>query len=124
MKYLKLFNNSTEHNSFKESSEYVTPNICAIKEENKLTFQEQVIVEFYINGTLYKAPDGISWGTWCNSSYNTNGFYISGDKVYSTARSVVYKQSNFNEKIKHTDSIVKNENYKYTVPSHGGGSND
>ena len=32
MKHLKLFNNESEYQSFTESADYVTPNVCAVKD--------------------------------------------------------------------------------------------
>ena len=34
MKYLRVFNNDAEYQQFKESSEYVTPNICLNRDTN------------------------------------------------------------------------------------------
>ena len=34
------------------------------------------LITFTINGVPYKSPKGITWAEWCDSVYNTDGYYI------------------------------------------------
>lgn len=34
------------------------------------------LITFTIAGTTYQAIDGMTWGEWVDSEYNTGGFYI------------------------------------------------
>lgn len=42
MKYLKLFNSENEYNSFKETSDFITPNVSFAKEENKIFYNPKM----------------------------------------------------------------------------------
>ena len=35
-------------------------------------------ISFTIDGTEYKALEGMTWGEWVESEYNTGGFYVGG----------------------------------------------
>lgn len=39
------------------------------------------LITFTIDGTTYQAIDGMTWGEWVNSEYNTIGAYISNDTI-------------------------------------------
>lgn len=39
------------------------------------------IITFTINGHEYNAVLGMTWAEWCNSSYNTAGYYVDSDKI-------------------------------------------
>lgn len=45
------------------------------------------VITFTIEGTTYYAEDGMTWGEWVESEYNTGGFYI--DTVLGWAQCVV-----------------------------------
>ena len=36
------------------------------------------MITFTIEGTEYQAEEGMTWGEWCNSTYNTGGFQAWG----------------------------------------------
>lgn len=38
---------------------------------------------FTIDCEEYEALDGMTWEEWCNSEYNTNGFYAEGEYIYA-----------------------------------------
>ena len=47
--------------------------------QNELTGETPVVtITFTIDGTVYTANDGMTWGEWIDSKYNTDGF-IAGD---------------------------------------------
>ena len=35
------------------------------------------LITFTIGGTEYQAEDGMTWGEWCDSEYNTGTYYVS-----------------------------------------------
>lgn len=106
MKYLKLFDNETGYEEFVNSNDYVTPNICAVKDgsgEVDLVFfnrEEDVnLITFYVGGTAYQCEEGMTWEEFVSSNYNVGSFYLDkfglvydingnginyGDREYST----------------------------------------
>ena len=47
------------------------------------------LINFTIGGVSYQAEQDMTWEEWCNSSYNTGGFYISRDIICTTDGGVV-----------------------------------
>ena len=43
------------------------------------------LISFTIDDPLYWAEDGMTWAEWCDSRFNTDGFYINGDNLLVTA---------------------------------------
>ena len=41
------------------------------------------LITFTIDGTTYQAIDGMTWGEWVNSKYNTIGAYIQNEFIYA-----------------------------------------
>ena len=39
------------------------------------------VIEFTINGTSYQAEEGMTWGEWVNSDYNTGNFISNGSDI-------------------------------------------
>ena len=72
-------------------------------------------ISFTIDGTEYQAEDGWTWEEWCDSSYNTDGYYYhdagasgvfgatDGYKVFTSSNTGVYS----------TDSIISGHAYIY-----------
>lgn len=42
------------------------------------------LISFTISGTSYQAEDGMTWQQWVDSEYNTDGCYISSNRVYTS----------------------------------------
>ena len=51
--------------------------------------QASATISFTIAGTTYQADNGMTWGDWVNSSYNTGGFIIVDDNVRAPNYNVV-----------------------------------
>lgn len=75
------------------------------------------LISFTIYGTEYQAEEGMTWEQWCDSSYNTDGYYVNWANGY------IYNSSG--------DKIIYGENftnfvmpYDYTVSSEVGGMPD
>lgn len=43
-----------------------------------------VLISFKIANTAYQAEDGMTWGEWVNSEYNTNGWTDDGEYIYNS----------------------------------------
>ena len=59
-KYIKLFNYESEYQSFINSDELVSPNICFIEQENNLHFTpiKNDIIEYHFEMTMNRTSDG------------------------------------------------------------------
>ena len=77
------------------------------------------MISFTIAGTSYQAEEGMTWGEWIASSYNTDGYYDNGKNVFeSDGRSVVYNNSTVS-----IESIII-ANHAYLLGrQHTGGTN-
>jgi hypothetical protein len=81
-------------------------------------------ITFTIEGTEYQAEEGMTWEEWCESKYNTGGFYI-GDCDYYTNVVVFPDGSNLVgygtstgslgsiNAVKYKDTIKEGEPYYY-----------
>lgn len=66
--------------------------ISWLKQYGKLTshsMPEATLISFTILNWTYQAEDGMTWEVWVNSSYNTDGYFISGTSVVANAGSKV-----------------------------------
>lgn len=90
MKYLKKFQTNADYQAFKNSSDYITPNISVIKEnvsgnDFNIMFEPFVgtvsLIIFTINDVGHQAEEGMTWQEWCDSEYNTYGVYCSGNNI-------------------------------------------
>lgn len=80
------------------------------------------IISFTIDGTSYTAEEGMTWGEWVASDYNTNGFVESDGSIVSTiGNPLVYNNTYVNS----DDVIIYNTHYTTDDidTSHNGGSN-
>lgn len=90
MKYLKKFQTNADYQAFKNSSDWITPNISVIKENVSgndfiVVFEPFVsatsLITFTINDVGHQAEEGMTWQEWCGSEYNTHGFWCSGNYI-------------------------------------------
>ena len=76
------------------------------------------IINFTIAGTSYQAEEGMTWGEWVESSYNTGGFYVisSGGNSgsISNATSTQLVTSGFAQAAKSDTVIEANKRYSLT----------
>ena len=45
----------------------------------------KTMISFILNSTSCQAEEGMTWAEWCNSSYNAQGYYTSGNLVYGSS---------------------------------------
>lgn len=130
MKHLKLFNNESEYQSFTESADYVTPNVCAVKDgqggvkKDFVFFNTEEInvnlITFYVVDTAYQCEEGMTWEEFVNSEYNSEGLFQINN----------YNNIEYNQKIIvlndvmvfNTDTILNGNIYEF-YSSGGGGMN-
>lgn len=74
------------------------------------------LISFTIGGTAYQAEEGMTWGEWCNSEYNTS----SDIRVVYTGIAYYVKQGTFNNVSEdnrialEAHQVIKN-NFAYTI---------
>lgn len=125
MKHLKLFNNESEYQSFTESADYVTPNVCAVKDgqggvKKDFVFfnpeEEPELIIFFLDGKSYQFDEGMTWRDFINSDYNDGSFSTdSADGVRKGGAAICLN----NVLVFVNDLIINNSNYSYY--SSGGG---
>lgn len=77
-----------------------------------ITFTSEIVetvnlITFTISGTSYQAIDGMAWDEWIDSQYNTDGYYISLERVCDkTSKYVTYDGTAFSNHI-----IIEGANY-------------
>lgn len=87
--------------------------------DNGATFTKPELITFTIDGTQYNAEEGMTWGEWCNSSYNTYGYVI--DYNGYIAAGVGHDYVAFSGSlVKSTDVIINNKNYTHHDVGTGG----
>ncbi len=67
------------------------------------------IINFTVDVTTYQAEEGMTWGEWVNSSYNTGGFYIAVN--YIMASSYYYVGHSVGHPVGRTEQINNGETY-------------
>lgn len=92
MKYIKKFQTNADYQTFKNGSDYVTPNVSVIVEDDTIMFNPLAsavsLITFTVDAISYSAEEGMTWKEWCNSEYNTGGFIYDlgevGDAIYTS----------------------------------------
>ena len=82
-----------------------------------------VEIQFSIANKTYYAQEGMTWGEWVDSEYNTNGYFIDNGGGVQIGQSWVYyydKKTNYTYYQDSASIIVAGRAYGI---SHGGGSN-
>lgn len=79
----------------------------------KFEGEEDNLITFTIDGIEYQAEEGMTWGEWVNSSYNTGGCYIGplDDSVLTTGPIGVVYIGTEDYYVFASDSIISNYNY-------------
>ena len=57
---------------------YFSSRIFAIVGSEDWEMPEPEMPSFTVNGTVYQFEEGMTWEDWCDSSYNTDGYYCAG----------------------------------------------
>ena len=73
------------------------------------------LITFNIEGRFHQAVQGMTWGEWVNSEYNTGGWYINDKGIVVNGITEILD-------VVPTDVII--ENFRYEYVNHGGGSSN
>ena len=71
------------------------------------------LISFTIDGTSYQAEEGMTWGEWCESDYNTGSYYVNenlGGWVILSSTSWVIPNGSLDH-IYGTDVIISDGEY-------------
>ena len=73
MKYLRKFQTNADYQAFKNSSDYVTPVVSIITDNDTVVFEPLVgsaaLFTFTVNGNEYQAEEGMTFYDWALSEY-------------------------------------------------------
>ena len=82
------------------------------------------LISFTIDGTTYKAEEGMTWGEWVSSTYNTDNYgALSGGLISPKGDHLMGWVAYSNSRVNSVDAIVSDRAY-YVEPYSSGGSND
>ena len=85
-------------------------------ESGALYVVEKALISFTAEGVTYQAEEGMTWGEWIDSDYNTEGFGVSANEILAPNGYYVWENYNHSgspNKVVVGDTIV--ENYDYMV---------
>lgn len=90
MKHLRIFEKSTDYQSFKVSADYIEPNVSVVKElatSEAIKYNPIVVssvISFTVDGVAFQADRGMYWHEWLESDYNTVGAFQANPDVWAT----------------------------------------
>ena len=124
MKYIKKFQTNADYQTYKGSSDYVTPNVSLVTGNKELFYnkKEITIIRFHTVQTIYNiktshtALSGMTWNDWINSEYYTRSVDGNFRDQFGNGSVVIedstLKNSN-DEFVYFTDTIIPDETYTY-----------
>ena len=100
-----------QHSQYNEPTDKPAVSYC--EQENEVHYAAAgsvTLITFTIASISYQAEEGMTWGEWVNSSYNTGGYIISDIYVTDSNHFTIYdvESSTYQHS---TDLIVNNSNY-------------
>ena len=77
MKYLKYLQTTNDFESFKNSEDYILPNVSYVVETEGVSFDPSInLYNFTISGLFpsrkFDFESGMTWGAWIDSKYNVD----------------------------------------------------
>ena len=144
MKFLHKYQTAAEFNADYNGSAYIKPWV-SVTEENKHVNYNKVIFTFHIDISHssfsgpedYQAEEGMTWGEWVNSKYNTADWFINNkNEVYHSTIGNVWEEKTVYlhhdgsvtegvDRVTQTSSMVITPvQYSTNYEGHQGGSND
>lgn len=94
---------------------------------NAVSYVVRQTITFTIGGTTYYAEEGMTWGEWVDSEYNTGGFYlgyISGWNGIVTTDDITAVYGTDGNFVHEPHKITADTSYKIKeIGGHGGGTN-
>lgn len=84
MKHLKMFNSETEYNTYKLSSNYITPNVCLVGGSKTVYYQKKIHSgNFYIKVSVYHPMTGALVNQY------TFTFFITGELTWEECDNLI-----------------------------------
>lgn len=83
---------------------------------------EKVMITFNIDSNSYQAIEGMTWGEWVESEYNTGGHQIIGDYIYTESGSNTIVKDRNDSSSKVTANEMIESDFTYYQYSSGGSS--
>ena len=80
------------------------------------------LINFTINGVVYRAETNMTWKNWTNSSYNTGGYFNDSDdyiKQSNQVGNVCYENNPIDPY-----SVIRSQDYSFVVGGMGAGGED
>lgn len=111
--HLKRFTNHNNYNAHISTGTAVLPNVCVCDNESEIHYNKFELITFTIGNVQYQAEEGMTWGDWVNSDYNT-GYWCAGDYTIYAGNAVI-------SNVQPSDIIISKT---YTTYAGQGGSND
>lgn len=71
-------------------------------------------ITFTVSGTSYQAEEGMTWGEWVDSEYNTGGFIVKSSLISKEGDYKNIHTSRSYSPVSSTDVIIENHTYYYT----------
>lgn len=84
--------------------------------------EEPTLISFTINNTSYQAEEGMSWGEWVESDYNTYGLKIIDDYIWTESGSNVIVKNSTDSSSRVTTNEMIESNFTYYQFASGGSS--
>ncbi|MBE6336244.1 MAG: hypothetical protein E7066_06180 [Lentimicrobiaceae bacterium] len=83
---------------------------------------EEPLISFTINNTSYQAVEGMTWGEWVESEYNTSGLKIIDDYIWTESGSNTIVKDEHDSSSKVTANEMIESNFTYYQFASGGSS--
>lgn len=123
MKYLKCFEEIAQYRAFVNGEEFIIPSVYYIVEDKSVKYYALAPTKiFYIDNIECHFIDGMTWGEWIDSAYNTLGVYH--DSGSGDIKNVLYDGNSImsptSTEVMHTIELIV-ENCRYTSIINGPG---
>lgn len=101
MKYLKYFEQASAYEAYKNGSDYITPNVSYVEENEGVSYNPLVLITCQVGTNQYQAREGMTWRQWVDSEYNVDNFEIRFGKLcpYSAGLPEYFYGRNFDSKV-------------------------
>ena len=70
-----------------------------------------VLITFTIAGKEYTAEEEMTWGEWCSSKYNIDGYHVSSYSSIESGAYEIYYNESIRNLVKNRDKIIKGHDY-------------
>jgi hypothetical protein len=72
LKNIKLFSTNSDRTIYESSSSYEAPYVSKVTADNSVHYNKPIVlITFTVSGNEFQAEQGMTWGEFINSSYNS-----------------------------------------------------